>query len=205
MIMALQGRNHFGISKHKSDSEKITSVPYHTFRIVLGCWRVFLVDFGHHFLPSSLAHTGPMSPDWTIFAGEACMTQSCTPSVTSCRPLPLSSTYLERHSWCGPWYLPWQGLKSKPSDTKKLVPGNDVLLSKWRHRFGYSNHLIVFASGLFPYPSIHYPTFRNDLRAGRPGKFRWFEAVVELWKHRSISQSIRLHHVRIPESRLGAS
>lgn len=133
------------------------------------------------------------------------MTQSCTPSVTSCRPLPLSSTYLERHSWCGPWYLPWQGLKSKPSDTKKLVPGNDVLLSKWRHRFGYSNHLIVFASGLFPYPSIHYPTFRNDLRAGRPGKFRWFEAVVELWKHRSISQSIRLHHVRIPESRLGAS
>ena len=35
------------------------TTPFGSF---LGCWRVFLVDFGHHFLPSSLAHTGPMSP-----------------------------------------------------------------------------------------------------------------------------------------------
>lgn len=35
------------------------TTPFGSF---LGCWRIFLVDAGHHFLPSSLAHTGPMSP-----------------------------------------------------------------------------------------------------------------------------------------------
>ena len=60
-------------------------------------------------------------------------------------------------------------------------------------------HLMVFASGLFPNPSIHYPTFRNDLPAGGHAKICWFEAVVELWKDISISQSIQFH-IRIPES-----